>query len=206
MRKLLVVLIGVMSLPLVAQDVRNANMTDVAALPQILNFEDQQAVGSPTGWMASPAGTAFSDNKIVHGGKWAARLERTANSPGRFSSLHRAIPMNFAGKSVELHGFLRLDQVEGFTGLWMREDGENGVVAFDNMQGSQLKGTVDWKEYSIKLPVGADGRDLFFGVLLAGTGKVWVDDLQLLVDGKPVWEAPKIERPKTVVETDKQFD
>lgn len=207
MRRLMAVLIGAaMSLPLVAQDIRNANMTDVSALPQILNFEDQQAVGSPTGWVASPAGTVFAEDKIVHGGKWAARLERTTNSAGGFSSLHRAIAMNFAGKTVELHGFLRLDQVEGFTGLWMREDGEDGSVAFDNMQRAQLKGTVDWKEYSIKLPVNADGRELFFGVLLAGTGNVWVDDLQLLVDGKPVWEAPKVERPKTVVETDKQFD
>ena len=181
-------------------------MTDVAALPQILNFEDQQAAGSPTGWMASPAGTIFSDDKMVHGGKWAARLERTANSAGGFSSLHRAIAMNFAGKTVELHGFLRLEQVEGFTGLWMREDGEGETVAFDNMQRTQLKGTADWKEYSIQLPVNAEGGQLFFGVLLAGTGKVWVDDLQLLVDGKPVWEAPKIERAKTVVDTDKQFD
>lgn len=207
MRRLMAVLIGVaMSLPLAGQDVRTANMTDVAALPQILNFEDQQAVGSPTGWMASPAGTIFADNKIVHDGKWAARLERTADSPGGFSSLHRAIAMNFAGKTAELHGFLRLDQVEGFTGLWMREDGEDGLVAFDNMQRAQLKGTTDWKEYFIQLPVNAEGRQLFFGVLLAGTGKVWVDDLQLLVDGKPVWEAPKVERPKTVFDTDKQFD
>ena len=207
MRRLMAVFISVaMPLALAAQDVRNANMTDVAALPQILNFEDQQAVGSPTGWTASPAGTAFADDKMVHGGKWAARMERTADSPGGFSSLHRAIAMNFAGKAVEFRGFLRLEQVEGFTGLWMREDGEDGVVAFDNMQGSQLKGTAEWKEYSIQLPVNAEGRRLFFGVLLAGTGKVWVDDLQLLVDGKPVWEAPKVERAKTVVETDKQFD
>ena len=35
-------------------------MTDVAALPQVLNFEDQQATGAPTGWAASPAGTVFT--------------------------------------------------------------------------------------------------------------------------------------------------
>jgi hypothetical protein len=66
----------------------------------------------------------------------------------------------------------------------MREDGESPALAFDNMQARQLKGTTDWKEYSITLPVHPEGRQLFFGVLVAGTGKAWADDLQLLVDGQ----------------------
>src|ERR1035441_1915928 len=47
---------------------------------------------------------------------------------------------------------------------------------------------------------------LFFGVFVAGTGTVWADDLRLLVDGKPVWEAPKVERPKTVIDEDGEFN
>jgi hypothetical protein len=39
-------------------------------------------------------------------------------------------------------------------------------------------------EYSIKPP--ASGSQGFFGALLVGSGKLWVDDLQVLVDGKPV--------------------
>ena len=35
---------------------------------------------------------------------------------------------------------------------------------------------------------------------------MWADDLQLLVDGKPVWEAPKVERPKTPLDLDHEFD
>jgi C-terminal processing protease CtpA/Prc len=191
---------------LAAQDVHNAHLTDAAALPQVLNFEDQKTVGTPAGWTADPDDTIFADDKVVHAGKWSARLERSPESTGAFSTLHRAIAMDFAGKTVELRGFLRLQQVEGFTGLWMREDGEGDSVAFENMQRKQLKGTSDWTEYLISLPMQPEGRQLFFGILLAGTGKVWVDDLQLLVDGKPVWQAAKIDRPKTVMDTDKQFD
>jgi len=44
------------------------------------------------------------------------------------------------------------------------------------------------------------------GVLLSGTGKAPADDLQLLVDGKPIWEAPKVERLATALERDRQFD
>jgi hypothetical protein len=108
MRKLLLVLIGAaLSLLSPAQDTRTAKLTDVAALPQVLNFEDQQAVGPPAGWVGKPEGTVISDDKIVHGGHWAARLERQAASDGAFSTLHRAIAMDFAGTTVELRGFLR---------------------------------------------------------------------------------------------------
>jgi hypothetical protein len=74
------------------------------------------------------------------------------------------------------------------------------------MEKRQLKGTTEWAEYSITLPVHPQAKQLFFGVLLAGTGKAWADDLQLLLNGKPLWQAPKVERPQTVIDTDHEFD
>src|SRR5689334_11450427 len=207
MRKLLPVLIvAALSLYSAAQDTRTSKLTDVAALPQVLNFEDQQSVGPPAGWMGTPEGTVFTDDKIVHGGHWAARLERNAGSGGAFSTLHRAVEMDFAGQTVELRGFLRTEQVSQLAGLWMREDGETPTLAFDNMANRPVKGTTEWTEYSIKLPVHPEARQLFFGALLVGTGKLWVDDLQVLVDGKPVASAPKVEHEKTVFDLDKKFD
>ena len=130
----------------------------------------------------------------------------TPDSPSTFSSITKSIPMDFAGQNVEFRGFLRTEDVSDFVGLWMREDGESPTLAFDNMQARQLKGTTVWKEYSITLPVHPEARQLFFGVLVAGTGKAWADDLQLLVDGKPVWDAPRVDRPTTVLDTDHEFD
>jgi C-terminal processing protease CtpA/Prc len=207
MQNLLVLVLAMgLVLPVAAQDVRSATLTDVAVLPQVLNFEDQKTVGPPNGWMASPEGTVFADNKVVHGGNWAARLERNADSGGAFSTLHRAIAMDFAGTTVELRGFLRTEQVTVLAGLWLREDGESPTLAFDNMANRPVQGTTEWTEYSIKLPVHPDARQLFFGALLVGTGKLWVDDMQVLVDGKPVTEAPKIDRPRTVFELDSEFN
>ncbi len=193
-------------LPATAQDVRTATLTDVAALPQVLNFEDQKEIGPPTGWMATPEGTVFNENKVTHGGNWAARLERKEDSSGRFSSLHRAIALDFAGKTLELRGFLRTTDISVMAGLWMREDGEQPSLAFDNMANRPVKGTTEWTEYSVQLPIHAEARKVFFGVLLVGSGTAWADDLQLLVDGKPVTEAPKVERPKTVFELDDEFN
>jgi C-terminal processing protease CtpA/Prc len=177
-----------------------------AGLAEILSFETEHAGGSPNGWGGGPPGTIFVDGKVVHGGRWSARIERHTDSPSYFSTMTNAVPMDFVGKSIELRGFLRTEDVSGFVGLWMREDDDSSAVAFDNMQSRQLKGTTDWAEYSIVLPVRPEAKELMFGVLVSGAGTAWADDLQLLVDGKPIWQAPKAERPKTAVDLDHEFD
>lgn len=207
MARVLLALICVTLTPLCqAQVATSAKPTDRSGLAEILSFETEHVGGSPQGWGGGPPGTIFVDGKIVHGGRWSARIERHPDSPAQFSSMTKSIPMDFTGKTIEMRGFLRTEDVSDFVGLWMREDGESGSVAFDNMQGRRLAGTTDWAEYSITLLVRPDARQLFFGVLVSGTGKAWVDDLQLLVDGKPIWEAPRAERPKTVLDLDHEFD
>ena len=169
--------------------------TEISNLATLLSFERGPRPGAdPAGWGGGPVGTIFADNRTVHSGQWSARIERTPQSPSGFSSLTAIIPMDFSGKTIELHGFLRLEGVGQFVGLWMREDGDTPALAFDNMQTREVKGTADWREYSIVLPLVPAAKQLYFGFLLSGTGKAWVDDMRLLVDGKPVWEAPKVRR------------
>jgi len=175
-------------------------------LVPVLSFEAPPSEGRPGGWVGGPLETISLDDKIVHSGHGAVRIERNASSAGNFSTITKSIPMDFSGSSLELRGYLRTERVSDFAGLWMREDGEQRGLAFDNMQNAQLKGTADWKEYTIKLPLVPEAKQLFFGFLLAGTGTGWADDLQLLVDGKPVWEAPHAEHPQTVFDRDHQFD
>ena len=101
--------------------------------------------------------------------------------------MFKEIPMDFQGKLIELHGYLKLENVTGFAALLLREDADGKPVAFQSMQGDHPpKGTSDWAEYSISLPVQAAAQKLIVGVLVSGTGNAWVDDLQLTVDGKPV--------------------
>jgi C-terminal processing protease CtpA/Prc len=190
-----------------AQEAKPDKAITRAELEAALSFEaPPTSSGAPGGWGGGPAGTIFADDKVVHGGRWSARIERHSDSPGEFSTITKYIPIDFSGVAVELRGFLRTEDVSEFVGLWMREDGDTSGLAFDNMETQQLKGTTAWKEYSIKLPVVPEAKQLFFGVLVAGIGKAWADDLQLLVDGKPVWEAPKAQPRKTVLDVDHQFD
>ena len=98
------------------------------------------------------------------------------------------------------------ENVAGFAGLWMRQDGDSGAVAFDNMESRRLNGTTGWTEYTIALPLAPGAKRLFFGVLAAGAGRVWADDLRLLVDGKPVAGVPRVEPERTALDLDKEFD
>ena len=124
-----------------------------------------------------------------------------------FGSVAYTIPVNYEGKEIELKGFLKLKDVsDGFAGLFLRVDGESGVLQFDNMQSRNLNGTTDWTQYSVKLPLPADGNKIVLGALLTGKGQLWVDDLEVFIDGKDIKEAK--ERPPVVYRAslDKEFD
>ncbi|MBN2320993.1 MAG: hypothetical protein JXR49_18075 [Acidobacteria bacterium] len=173
---------------------------------KVLSFETDNRDGQLSEWGGGPPGTIFADGTVTHSGRWAARLDRSIESPEDFSTITRIMPVDFTGTLIELRGWLKTDSVSGMVGLWLREDGEAGAVAFDNMSKQQVKGTHDWAQYSVSIPYRADAKRLFYGFLLSGTGKAWIDDLELLVDGKPVWEAPRIQRPQTVLDQDHEFD
>jgi C-terminal processing protease CtpA/Prc len=180
--------------------------TDQPTLTKILGFENDRNGDKPGGWFANPPSTVFVDDKVVHSGQWSVRIERDAQSAGGFSVIGRSISWEYSGKSIEMRGFLRTENVTGYAGLWMRQDNGSEMLAIENMESQQLKGTHDWAEYKITLPVNKDTRSLVFGFLMAGTGKAWADDLQILVDGKPVWELTKAPTATTVLDRDHEYD
>jgi len=205
-RYLFALLCTILALVCQAQEAGAGKPADHSDLVAALSFEASPSGVMPGGWGGGPPGTIFADDKVFHGGQRSVRLERHPDSPNNFSSIVKSIPLDFSGSTVELRGFLRTEDVSDFVGLWMREDGDTRAIAFDNMQSRHVKGTTEWTEYSIKLPVRPEATQLFFGVLVVGMGRAWADDLQLLVDGKPVWEAPKVERVKTALDLDREFD
>lgn len=172
-------------------------------LAGILGFENSSPAAFPAGWFGTPVETIFVDDQVVHSGKYSARIERNASSSLTFSTLTATLPLDFAGKTIEWRGFLKTENVNGFVALWLREDGDTPSLAFATLQGLNLDGTRDWMEYSVSVSVVPEGKQLYFGFLLFGTGKGWVDDLSLLVDGKPVALAAN---RNTVFDNDHEFD
>jgi len=131
------------------------------------------------------------DNVVKQSGEHSISI-RKLNGQSQFGVIDYAISQVFKGKSIELKGFIKMDQVDsGFVGLWMRIDGKEGSIAFDNMQKQQLKGTSDWKEYAITLPYDSEAaRAIHIGGILSGSGKAWFDGFQLFIDGKEINKVP----------------
>lgn len=166
-----------------------------ATAQRSLGFEDQSGP-SITGWHSHPPNSIFTDNKVVHSGHWSVRLQRDVNSKESFSAITGTLPVDFKGQRIELRGYLKLSDVTNFAGLWLREDGFGQPLALENMRSQQVKGTREWAEYRISLPLDPEAQKIYFGVLSAGTGTTWADDLKLLVDGKPIAEAPAAPIPE----------
>ena len=170
----------------------------LTASGQTLNFE----TASTDGWTTRNA-VLRVDNAVFHGGKGAARLEPAG--PG-LAGVSASYPIEFGGKTLTLRGYLRTENVTGFAGFYMQEDGFTAGLEMQTMERQPVAATTDWKQYSISVALHPEATKLMFGVQLSGSGKVWFDDLELLIDGKPVQDAPKVERPKTALELDREFD
>jgi C-terminal processing protease CtpA/Prc len=74
------------------------------------------------------------------------------------------------------------------------------------MESRPLTGSSEWTQYSVKLPLPESAGKIYIGVIMTGKGQLWVDDLQVLIDGKDIKEAKF--RPGVVYKaaSDKEFD
>ncbi len=74
-------------------------------------------------------------------------------------------------------------------GLWMRIDGKDNPskpLSFDNMANRPIKGTTELKKYNIVLDIPSNSNLINFGLILSGTGEVWVNGLKYEVVDKDV--------------------
>lgn len=161
--------------------------------------------GLPVNWTTfGSSDYVFSvDSTVVQNGKYAAALEFHGDNEKDYKALSYSIPATYEGKTVKLSGYIKSENVTGGAGLWMRID--PGALAFDNMQDRSVKGTTGWKKYEITLDLHASAaKNIVVGALLTGKGKIWIDDLQVTIDGKSLADAPR--RVLQPAELDKEFD
>jgi len=154
-------------------------------LAPMLGFENGVPGIWPMGWPPG-AGTVIADDQVVHRGRCSARIERTRSSTGTFTTLSISIPLDFRAREIEWRGFLKTENVSGAAALWMSESSPTASLQFASLEGQHIDGTRDWTQYSIRIPIASGGTQVSFGVLLTGTGKMWADDLEVVIDGEPL--------------------
>ncbi|MGZ3753043.1 MAG: hypothetical protein ACXVAU_17295 [Mucilaginibacter sp.] len=139
---------------------------------------------------------------------WDSAAGMTGNGVGAIRSIQSSdndfatilnffLARNYLNKRVRYTAYVKSKDVTGWAGLWMRVDpenpGQNGGLAFDNMQERPIKGTNDWTKYSIVLDVPNAASEVYYGVLLSNNGKIWVDStsIQVVGDSVPVTDMVK---------------
>lgn len=196
--KLYIWALPLLAFPLGAQSVPRERLAD------LLGFENGVVGQHPAGW-GGMRGDTRVDDKTFYRGKLSALIERNEQSKQNFTPLGISIERDFAARRIELCGWIKAESVSDYTGLWLREDGSDGQLKFDSGHRQRLNGTFDWTRQCVSIDASDEGRQLVFGFLLGGTGKAWVDAIELKVDGKPVEIAPARQMEKTIFDTDLEF-
>ena len=120
------------------------------------------------------------DREVFHGGKQAVSIRSIVPNPTKFRSITQFVKADaYRGKRVRLTGFLKTRDVADYSSIWMRIDGPTSVIAFDNMDRREVKGTTDWTRHEIILDVPQAAMRIAFGAILSGAGHIWADDLAL---------------------------
>lgn len=109
-----------------------------------------------------------------------------ANPQGFGTYMQMFDATEYRGRRLRLSAYVKAEQVKSWAGLWMRIDRDKTPVAFDNMQNRAIKDTQEWTQHAIVLDVDSQATAVAFGVLLAGPGAVWVDDIKFDIVGADV--------------------
>lgn len=143
----------------------------------------------PEGWIL--AGTAPKDYQVSvlpekREGNNVVLLESGANpDPSKFGTLSQYCSADqYLGKRVRMTGYLKSENVKNWAGMWFRVDDskqKDVAMSFDNMSDRPIKNTTDWKKYEIVLDVPQQAGAMAFGVLLEGSGKVWISGISFEV-------------------------
>lgn len=146
---------------------------------------------APLGWYLAGSKPAEYesgvDKQVQYNAHPSAYLRSKAAVSEGFGTLMQDFRAEqYAGKRVRLTAFVRSEGVQKWAGLWMRVDKGRDSVAFDNMQNRPITGSNEWREYSVVLDVPQNATGIFFGVLLSGSGEVWVNSVKLEAVGPEV--------------------
>jgi hypothetical protein len=163
----------------------------VMGLVLLLTLALAVQAAAPAGWFVAgskPASyEAGTDTQAAYNGHPSAYLKAKEPVSDGFGTLMQDFRADkYTGKRLRFSAFAKSDGVLDWAGLWVRVDKDKDSVAFDNMQDRAIKGTTGWQKYEVVLDVPQDATGIFFGVLLSGSGTVWLNSTKFEVVGSDV--------------------
>lgn len=159
--------------------------------PHNLGLESAADNNTPQYWFL--AGSAPQDYQIslddstFTEGQTSVLLQSDTAQSNEFGTLMQGfVPDAFRGQRVRLTADVKSEDALQVM-PWMRVDGPRGqTLQIDNNDDQFLTGTVDWTPYEIVLDVPEESTGIFFGLIVGGSGRGWIDNVQLEVVGADV--------------------
>jgi hypothetical protein len=161
---------------------------DEVESPMIIPAKEEQLLAQSTqkGWFISgdnPDGYSVGQDKAVRHKEIVSGFIRSKREDvkGFGTIMQQTGITKYAGKKLSLSAYIKNKDVKNWAGLWARlDDKDLQVLWFDNMQNRPIKGTTGWRKYAINFEIPKGSVTLSFGVLLVGSGNVWINDVGLV--------------------------
>lgn len=162
------------------------------------------------GWTGAGYPNSFRigmDRSVSHSGTASGHVTARSSSPSNFGGLSQLVRADtYRGKRVRFSAYVKTrGPAETRAGLWMRVDGNGGILSFDNMQNRPITGPTEWTLVSVVLDVANDADGIMFGLLLLSAGEAWIDDASLEVVGTDVHDTNMITTPQPNAGNVEQF-
>ncbi|MEM1036929.1 MAG: S41 family peptidase [Pseudomonadota bacterium] len=134
----------------------------------------------------TPEHGAKLDMSDAFTGETSIRIQRSYNAVGGFTSVGITVPATTERGRVTFEAAIKIDDIQGSAGLWMRQDGESGRIAYTSSGRNSLKGIQNWRLSDLSDELSPQTKTISAGVFLMGQGDIALDDLALSLNGKPL--------------------
>lgn len=191
---------------------------DMGTIPENMDFEMVTNPNSvPYNWTCEEfSGFEYMpDSAVFHTGLYSARLLSIFSTFAVYNDsveleigyLERVIPFNYTGNEITLSGYFKLEGYyeESYAGMYMvLMDADGNPVDYNQIIFEEFLPDSEWTSFSLNLTNSEFCDSLDFGSILGGPGTLWIDDMQLKVDGVPLENVPQREEFRAL--EDHEFD
>jgi hypothetical protein len=131
-------------------------------------------------WVTVGPRTTHKSGVVTSGlqGRSSAFLRSHVADPSVLATLRQTINADdYRGKQLRFSGEVKAEQVEQQAGLYIRTNKQGERLRPENA----VQGTRDWMRYEATTAVAEDAAFIRFGLVLSGTGQIWLANARLEV-------------------------
>jgi len=160
---------------------------------------------TPRGWCMAGSKPehyeSFVDESTAHSGTRSACMKNAIAKPDGYATLMQMFSADqYFGKRLRMTIWVKTAEAK-WAAPWLRIDGQSRgqSLSFDNFCERSIVGTTDWTKYESVVDVPPSSSNIAFGVMLGGTGKLWIDHVAFdtVSEDVPVTDCPCSRRSRS---------